>query len=111
MTLNDIKEKLSLEVIAGEDGLSNEVSGCYIGDLLSWVLGKANSGDVLVSVMGNSNAVAVCSMIDLAGLILTENSPLDEDARKKADAFSIPVLTTPLNHYQFANAFSKIFNQ
>ena len=44
MTVQQLKEALSLKLLAGEEGLSQEVSGCYIGDLLSWVMGRATPG-------------------------------------------------------------------
>ena len=56
MTVQRLKEALSLKLLAGEEGLSQEVSGCYIGDLLSWVMGRAKAGDAWLTVMGNISA-------------------------------------------------------
>ena len=85
MTVQQLKEALSLKLLAGEEGLSQEVSGCYIGDLLSWVMGRAKAGDAWLTVMGNISALAVASLADTACIILTENAWLDEDAKRKAD--------------------------
>ena len=63
MTVQQLKEALSLKLLAGEEGLSQEVSGCYIGDLLSWVMGRAKAGDAWLTVMGNISALAVASLI------------------------------------------------
>ena len=82
MTVQQLKEALSLKLLAGEEGLSQEVSGCYIGDLLSWVMGRAKAGDAWLTVMGNISALAVASLADTACIILTENAWLDEDARR-----------------------------
>ena len=92
MTVQQLKEALSLKLLAGEEGLSQEVSGCYIGDLLSWVMGRAKAGDAWLTVMGNISALAVASLADTACIILTENAWLDEDAKRKADQQGICVL-------------------
>ena len=42
MTVSELKNKLALNVISMPDG-EREVTGCYIGDLLSWVMGAASS--------------------------------------------------------------------
>ena len=44
MKVFEIAEKLSLKPLSLADS-SREVSGVYIGDLLSWVMGRAESGD------------------------------------------------------------------
>ena len=40
MTVKELIEKLDLKILV-EDDLEREVTGCYIGDLLSWVMGRA----------------------------------------------------------------------
>ena len=47
MTVKDIAEKLSLKALCDDENTEREVTGCYIGDLLSLVMSKAQSGDVL----------------------------------------------------------------
>ena len=102
MTVREIAEKLGLSVLAGGDGLDREAEGCYIGDLLSWVMARAESGDVWLTVMGNVNAIAVASLTDAACIVLTESAALDEDARARADQQGIAVLTTELDSYGLA---------
>ena len=40
MDIKTLKEKLNLTLICGDD-LEREVTGCYCGDLLSWVMSRA----------------------------------------------------------------------
>lgn len=102
MTGKELADKLSLQVLAGEEGLSREVTGCYIGDLLSWVMGRAQEGDVWLTVMGNLNAIGVASLADTSCMVLTENAWLDEDAKRKAEQQGIAVLGTEENSYHLA---------
>lgn len=91
MTVMDLKDKLSLEVLAGGD-LDREIEGCYVGDLLSWVMGRAGENSAWITVMGNINAIAVAKLADLSCIILCERAHLDEDARVQALANKIAVL-------------------
>ena len=54
MTVKQLQEKLNLQYICNE-ALAEEknVTGCYCGDLLSWVMSKATEGDAWLTVMGN----------------------------------------------------------
>lgn len=102
MTIEELAKKTGLRLLAGENGIQNTVSGCYIGDLLSWVMSRAQSEDIWLTVMGNVNAVAVASLTDAAGIVLVENAALDEDARQKADEQEIPIYICEANSYELA---------
>ena len=110
MTVQQLKEALSLKLLAGEEGLSQEVSGCYIGDLLSWVMGRAKAGAAWLTVMGNISALAVASLADTACIILTENAWLDEDAKRKADQQGICVLGAEENSYRLALQIGRLLS-
>ena len=108
MTVQQLKEALYVKLLAGEEGLSQEVSGCYIGDLLSWVMGRAQEGDAWITVMGNLNAIGVAVLADTSCIILAENAWLDEDARQKADQHGVAVLGSERNSYQLALGISRV---
>jgi len=102
LTVRDLAERLQLKILAGEDATDRDVQGCYTGDLLSWVMGRAQEGDAWLTVMGNINAIAVATLADTACIILTENAPLDEAARQKAQQQQVAVLQTEENSYHTA---------
>ena len=102
MTVEQLAEKLNIKIFAGKGGVGRQVCGCYIGDLLSWVMGRAHEDDAWLTVMGNINAVAVATLADTACIILTENAPLDLEAKEKADEQDVPVLVTEENGYDTA---------
>ncbi len=97
MTVRELAERLDYTILTEGRGLENEVTGCYCGDLLSWVMAKAQSGDVWLTVMGNVNSIAVAMLTDCACIVLTELAPLDTDARLKAESHGITILTTHKN--------------
>lgn len=79
-----------------------EVSGAYIGDLLSWVMGRAQSGNAWITIMSNINVIAVASLSDVACVILAESVSLEEDIIKTANEKGINVLSSSLSAFQTA---------
>lgn len=106
MTVKEFASTYALQV-AVEADLTREIHGGYCGDLLSWVMSRAQSDDCWFTVMGNVNAIAVSVLADCACIVLCENAPLDSDAQQKAAAQGVNILTTNENAYTMAAALSK----
>lgn len=70
-----------------------EVTGGYAGDLLSWVMGRAKSGDAWVTIMSNINIVAVATLADPACIILSEGVNPDDGVIEKAQSMGVNVLS------------------
>lgn len=107
MDIKELKEKLDLTLICGDD-LERKITGCYCGDLLSWVMSRAREGDVWLTVMGNVNSIGVAVLADVACIVLTENAAFDDDALKRAEQNGVVVLRTPKNTYQTAAEISRL---
>ncbi len=86
----------------------HEISGAYIGDLLSWVMGRAESGNVWITIMSNTNIVAVATLADVGCILLAEGVELDEEIRVLAEAKGVNVFSTPLSAFDAAVLISKI---
>ena len=84
-----------------------EIKGVYIGDLLSWVMGRANSNDAWITIMSNINILAVATLSDVACIILAEGVSLDDDVKNAAQQKGINVLSTEMSAYNAAIALSK----
>lgn len=107
MKIKEFAETLKLRVLTDYDE-EKEITGCYCGDLLSWVMSKAKEGDVWLTVMGNINAVAVAVLTECACIVLTENASLDEAAKAKAEIQGVCFLQSDKNAYELAVEISKI---
>ena len=106
MKVCDIAEKLSLKPLSLADG-SREITGVYIGDLLSWVMGRAESGDAWITIMSNINIVAVASLADVACIILAEGVELDETVCATALQKGINIYTSDKTAYQLAASLAE----
>ena len=95
MTVNQAISKLSLESVCVPSP-DREIAGVYAGDLLSWVMGHAEYGECLVTIMSNINVRAVASLLELSCVILAEGVTADEEFIKLAQEKNINVLKS--NH-------------
>ena len=77
-----------------------EINGVYVGDLLSWVMGRAQADDAWITIMSNLNVIAVASLADTSCVILTEGVTLQDDVKALAISKEINVLSTSLTSYQ-----------
>lgn len=107
MTVTQLIDTLQLEILNAGD-LSRTVTGGYCGDLLSHVMGKATVDNVWFSVMGNVNAIAVCVLTEVACLVLTDNAPLDEAAKFRAQAENVTVLRSTRSTYDLAAELGRL---
>ena len=85
-----------------------EVTGAYVGDLLSWVMGRAPADSAWVTIMSNLNVVAVASLADVACVIFSEDVNPDDDALKKAETEGINLLSVKEGSYEVCAALSKL---
>ena len=86
-----------------------KVKGAYIGDLLSWVMGRANEDNAWITIMSNINVIAVASLSDVSCVILAEGVKLDDEIRNTAEQKGVNILSTELPAYEAAQKlFGKV---
>ena len=107
---------MTVESLAKECGFNaicmpspeREPKGAYIGDLLSWVMGKADSGNVWITIMSNINVIAVATLADASCIVLAEGVTIDEDVTSAAMAKGVNVLSSPLSAYEIAKQLQSV---
>lgn len=93
-SVQEIVEAMALKVLAGGSNLGQPVRGGYASDLLSCVMAEAKTGYLWVTMQGHPNVVAVASLLDLAAVLVSENSPIEPVTVQRADEKGIPLLST-----------------
>ena len=101
MTVNELAQKLNAEVLSMPSP-DSEITGGYCGDLLSWVMGRAQCGNAWITIMSNINVAAVASLSDVACVILAEGVKPDADALLAAQQKDINVLSCDKSTYEIA---------
>ena len=101
MTVNELLLNENFSAITLPNG-DREISDVYIGDLLSWVMGRAKADDAWITIMSNVNILAVASLADTACIILAEGVTVDESIKATAVDKEINILSTDLSIYEAA---------
>ncbi len=85
-----------------------EVNGCYIGDLLSWVMGRAEEGNVWITIMTNINIVAVASLSCVSAITVAEGLEIPDDIISAANAQNVNILRSKLPTFETALAVGRL---
>ena len=96
MTVSDIVNFFGLKIRTGENQLNEEVTGGYASDLLSDVIAHSRKGNIWITIQTHPNIVAVATMKELSGIILTGGREPDVDTVQKAEEAGMPILVSPL---------------
>lgn len=102
MIVEEMVNILQAKVAAGTAKIDNEISGGYVSDLLSNVMGQAKAGDVWITMQGHQNIVAVASLLGLSAVIIAGDVKPEKETINKADSEQIPLLTTNLSSFAAA---------
>lgn len=106
--VSDMARDFGFEIVAGKGGCDNEITSVYIGDLLSWVMGRAEEGNCWITILGHLNIMAVALLTGAACIIIAEGAEADPGTLAKADAEDIPVLLASMTSYEVAKKFMDI---
>lgn len=105
MTVQQLANTCQFNILTMPDP-NREINGVYIGDLLSWVMGKAQADNVWITIMSNINVIAVASLSDVSCVLLAEDVTLENDVLNTAKQKGINILSTPLAAYEAAMKIS-----
>ena len=103
MTVNELSAIRGFKPVAIPDG-EREINGVYIGDLLSWVMGRAKADDAWITIMTNINVVAVASLADTACIVLAEGVSADASVIETANAKGVNIISSEMPAYETAKA-------
>ena len=82
--------------------MGNEITGGYVSDLLSDVMGNADTGQVWITLQTHKNVMAIASLKDLAAIILVKNHEPEEDTLAQSNEEGIPLLGTDLSTFELS---------
>lgn len=100
MTTKEFAEKYALTVF--NEGEVRDIESFYVGDLLSWVMGRAGEGSCWLTIMNNLNVCAVAKLADVACTVLCEGVLPDEHLKVKAAQENVCLLGSELSLFDLA---------
>lgn len=107
----DIVKSLGLNVLAGNHKLDAIVSGGYVSDLLSDVMGNAKEGQIWITLQTHRNILAVAGLKEMAGILLVKNQQPDEETIKKANEEGIPLLASGEDAFTLAGRLYELLKE
>ena len=99
MTVAELIGALELKEYYIEDP-DREIESVYCGDLLSWVMGRAEADCCWITIMSNQNVAAVGILTDCACVILSEDVTPDDDLLERCEKQGVTLLGSPLSEYE-----------
>ncbi len=111
MKISDIVTELELKVISGNNGLSKEITGGYVSDLLSDVMGNAQEGHVWITLQTHQNIIAVSSLKDISAIIIVKGFVPEADTVEKSNIENIPVLSTELDTFNITGRLFELLKK
>jgi serine kinase of HPr protein (carbohydrate metabolism regulator) len=110
MKVSELIEKLGLTVFTGSEGLDREITGGYVSDLLSDVMGNGKEGNIWITLQNHMNVVAVASLKEMACIILVKGIVPESEIVEKAIEEEIPILGSKENTFELSGKIYQILN-
>lgn len=98
MKFSEIAARLGGNVVV--DNTDGEISSAYTSDLLSDVMGHCGDGSVLITIQNHLNAIAVCTLAGIEGIVLCHDRPPPDDMVEAARREEIGIMTTPISQFE-----------
>lgn len=111
MKVFDIVKQLNLKVVSGEKGLDRKVSGAYISDLLSDVMGNAKENQLWITLQVHQNVMAIASLKDMAAVILVKGLLPNENTIRHSNDEQIPILSSADTTFDLAGKLYVLLNE
>lgn len=102
MKVADLVEQLQLQVFSGRTGINREITGGYVSDLLSDVMGNVSEGAIWITLQTHHNVLAIASLKEVAAVVLVKGKVPEKETAAHSDQEGIPVLGTDMETFEFA---------
>lgn len=108
MLLQQIADALELSLMTPSTSLDRPVVSGYAADLLSCAMAGAKAGTLWITLQAHPNVVAVASLLNLAGVIITEGAVISAETLARATQENIPLFSTTSGTYTIAGKLAAL---
>lgn len=100
MTLRDVVAELSCEVLRGTDEeLDTEVATAASGDLMSDILARVGTPDVLLTGLSTAQMIRTCSVAGIKSVVVVRGKPVADSLTELAQEEEVLVMRTDLTMF------------
>ena len=108
MQVKEFVEKTGFKVYASQEALEKEITGVFVGDLLSWVMGNCEENQVWITVQSHLNIVAVSALKEISCLVIAHGAEVEEETINKAIEENIAICTSDLSAYDICKKCAEL---
>lgn len=87
-----------------------EISGGYVSDLLSDVMGNAVENQIWITIMRHLNVIAVASLSGISAIVFPKNIIPDQAVISKANEEDIRLLCSSLSTFELTGRLYNLLN-
>ena len=98
MKFGEIAERLGGTIVVENN--EGEITSAYTSDLLSDVMGHCGDESVLITIQNHLNAIAVCTLAGIEGIVLCHDRQPPEDMVEASRREGIGIMTTSLSQFE-----------
>lgn len=101
MNLLEVTEKIALKQVTDlEISDKTIITGGYVSDLLSNVMGQSTEGHIWITMQGHPNITAVASLLNLACIIVAGGSAVEAATIAKANDNNVIIFTSDESSFE-----------
>lgn len=93
MKISDVVEALELDILSPGDE-SRDVIDVISGDLMSFIIGKAVSDSIWITVQNHLNVAAVAVLKDIPLIIVASGRPVMDDLKARCEMENITLVNS-----------------
>ena len=108
MQVKEFVEKTGFKVYASQEKKKKEITGVFVGDLLSWVMGNCEENQVWITVQSHLNIVAVSALKEISCLVIAHGAEVEEETMNKAIEENIAICTSDLSAYDICKKCAEL---
>jgi predicted transcriptional regulator len=110
MRVSDLIRHFDLKLFSGETGMENKITGGYVSDLLSDVMGFSKEGEVWITLHTHQNVVAVASLKDLAAIVVVKGYEPEPETMAHSNLEGIPILGTSMSTFEISGKLYRLLS-
>ncbi len=100
MTLNDVRELLSAELLSEDADLGGEIKSAIASDLMSDVLALGRPGELLLTGLANNQTIRTCEVAGISVVVFVRGKRPPVETVALARECSIPIMSTGLSMFE-----------
>jgi hypothetical protein len=93
MKVSELVEKSGWKNCSTNESLDKEIQGVYVGDLLSWVMGRGQPDEAWITVQSHLNIIAVAVLREFSCIIIADCIEIPEEVINKAKEENIALIS------------------